>query len=165
MDPEDFPVDGIEVGPPKQGEDEQQIATLFWQDLADLGLGVTKEQMETLAANVTRMFQDQDNPDFLCWIARPEQTGQPVGIILANKYWSVKFGGRSLWIEELYVDPEFRRRGIGVNLVKLVLSYGRENGFKGIDLEAYQGNTPAAILYRTMGFKRLGRARFYYSFT
>jgi ribosomal protein S18 acetylase RimI-like enzyme len=42
------------------------------------------------------------------------------------------------------------------------LDWAEDNEIRGVDLEAYRGNTPASILYRSVGFHRLGRERFYY---
>ena len=41
-----------------------------------------------------------------------------------------------------------------------LLDWAEENGIEGIDLESYRLNAPASILYRTLGFRRLGRERF-----
>jgi ribosomal protein S18 acetylase RimI-like enzyme len=141
--------------------DSDAIAALFLEDMDDLGVDVTLEQLEELAEQVVADVRS-DEPTCVCWVARPEQGEPPCGVVLANFNWSLKFGGKALWIEELYVTPDYRRGGIGRELVDLVLDFAEENGFRGIDLEAYQGNAPASILYRTMGFHRLGRERFYY---
>ena len=142
-------------------DDRQAIAELFLEDMTDLGVDVTLEQLESLADQVIDDVHS-DQPGCVCWVARPAEGERPCGVVLANFNWSLKFGGEALWIEELYVTPDYRRRGVGRELVDLVIDFADENGFRGIDLEAYQGNTPASILYRTMGFHRLGRERFYY---
>ena len=87
-----------------------------------------------------------------------------MGVILANFNWSPKFGGRSLWIESLYVSAAGRRQGIGRRLVDTLLDWAEEQEIKGVDIEAYRGNTPAGVLYRSLGFRRLGRERFAYRF-
>jgi GNAT superfamily N-acetyltransferase len=152
--------DGIVYGEPSV-QDADAIGELFFEDMCDLGVDTAREDLNAMAAQAIEASQ-ADPPQCLCWVARPADGGPPCGVVLANYHWSLKFAGRSLWIEELYVTPDFRRRGIGRVLVAQVLDYAEEHGFNGIDLEAYQGNTPASVLYRTMGFHRLGRERFYY---
>ncbi len=142
-------------------EDAAAIGRLFYEDMCDLGVHTQRTNMDRLAAQVIAAASDV-RPDCLCLVARPGPDGEPCGVVLANFNWSLEFGGQALWIEELYVTPAFRRRGIGRDLVALVLDFAEDQGFNGIDLEAYQGNTPASILYRTLGFHRLGRERFYY---
>lgn len=153
------PVDII-YGEPRP-EDSEPIGELFFEDMADLGVHKSRQEWNKLAAQVIAASQAEP-AECICWVARPGADGDPCGVVLANFNWSLKFAGRALWIEELYVTPEYRRRGIGRELVAQVLDYAEENGYKGVDLEAYQGNTPASVLYRTMGFHRLGRERFYY---
>jgi ribosomal protein S18 acetylase RimI-like enzyme len=142
-------------------DDREAVAELFHEDMVDLGVDVTLEQLEQLAGRVIEDVHS-DQPGCTCWVARPSDDEPPCGVVLANFNWSLKFGGKALWIEELYVTSDFRRLGVGRELVGLVVDFAEEKGFHGIDLEAYQGNTPASILYRTMGFHRLGRERFYY---
>ena len=142
-------------------EDVRAIARLFAEDMTHLGVDVSQEKMEELASDIVDDLS-ADDPTCLCWVARETSDDEPCGIVLANFNWSLKFGGRALWIEELYVNPQYRRMGVGRALVDLVLDYAEEHGIGGIDLEAYHGNTPASVLYRTMGFHRLGRERFYY---
>lgn len=130
--------------------------------MTDLGVGITADDMFQLATGIVEASGAEEEPAFLCRVARPGAAEPPCGVVLANFNWSLKFAGRALWIEELYVTPAYRRLGIGRELVDVVLDYADRNEFRGIDIEAYQGNTPASILYRTMGFHRLGRERFYY---
>jgi len=140
--------------------DATAIAGLFREDMTHLGVETDRDDLEQLAHDVID-GAEREPPECLCWVARPEEGADPVGVIVANFNWSLKFAGRSLWIEELYVTPEFRRRGFGRELVERVVAYARDHDIRGIDLEAYQGNTPASVLYRTTGFRRLGRERFY----
>lgn len=141
--------------------DIERIGQLFYEDMTDLGVGITADDMFRLATGIVEASKAEE-PAFLCRVARPGAGAPPCGVVLANFNWSLKFAGRSLWIEELYVTPDYRRLGIGRELVDVVLDYADRKGFRGIDIEAYQGNTPASVLYRTMGFHRLGRERFYY---
>src|SRR5690554_2223225 len=148
----------IEFGNP---DDAGSVAQVFFEDMTDLGVEPQLSDLEALARSVIDSTHSA-TPDCLCIVARLEHGGAPVGVTLVNFNWSLKFAGRSLWIETLYVTPAARRRSIGRFLAEYVLSYAYQHGMSGIDLEAYQGNTPASILYRSLGFHRLGRERFYY---
>jgi ribosomal protein S18 acetylase RimI-like enzyme len=142
-------------------EDAAAIGRLFFEDMSDLGVGAARADLDKMAERIVQGAR-AEQPTLFCRVARPGPTEQPCGVVLANFNWSLKFAGRALWIEELYVNPEFRRLGIGRALVDQVIDFAEANGFRGIDIEAYRGNTPASVLYRTMGFHRLGRERFYY---
>lgn len=141
--------------------DTDVMARLFREDMTDLRVEVSHEDMVALATKIVGDLES-DDPGCVCWVARRSTDGEPVGVVLANFEWSLKFAGRALWIEELYVTPSARRLGLGRQLVEFLLDWADDSDIVGIDLEAYQGNTPASILYRSLGFHRLGRERFYY---
>lgn len=152
--------EGPVIEPPGP-EDIEAMGQLFFEDMQDLGIDTSLEDLVGLARTVIAAMGEEPR-QCLCWVARLAPGAEAVGVVLANFNYSLKFAGPSLWIEELYVTPRARRHGIGRMLVEVILDYADETGIKGIDLEAYQGNTPASVLYRSLGFYRLGRERFYY---
>lgn len=103
-----------------------------------------------------------DDTHMTLLVAREAGSGVAVGVLVASRVLSVRFGGRSLWIEVLYVAPTARRRGLGRDLVEGLIDVAVEQGFRGIDLESHHGNAAAGLLYRSLGFQRLGRERFSY---
>ncbi|MEZ4459932.1 MAG: GNAT family N-acetyltransferase [bacterium] len=144
---------------PPTFNDTNAIADLFFEDMKHLGVDVPLPKMQALAAEVVADFHN--NGRGLLWVARMGPGEVPVGVILGMKSWSLKFAGTSVWIEELFVSPSARRNGVGRLLVDALLDWAEEHQVDGVDLEAYQGNTPASILYhRSIGFRRLGRERF-----
>jgi GNAT superfamily N-acetyltransferase len=71
----------------------------------------------------------------------------------------LEHGGKSAWLDELYVLPEKRGRGIGTALVEEVIARCRASGCAAIDLEVDQEHQDAERLYSRHGFKQLPRAR------
>lgn len=140
--------------------DRETIARLLANDMRDLGVRRTAEELLVVADLI---LEDAGRSSF-CLVVRPDEESLPVGVLVANVLFSVKLAGRSLWIENLYVDPAWRRHGLGRSLVEHMLDWAETHGIQGIDLEAYQGNTPAAVLYRSLGFERLSRERFWFDF-
>lgn len=136
--------------------DRDAVIELFAEDLRDLHLPV---QPAALSAVFDELVRDNRS---VILVVRGEAGGAAVGVLVASRVPSVKFSGWSLWIEELYVGKAARQRGLGRLLVEQLLEVARRDGLAGIDLEAYHGNAPAALLYRSLGFRRLGRERFYY---
>ncbi len=144
------------------GADVDVMAELFKEDMDALGVDTRLEMQREVARAVVEEATSRP-PQCLCWVARVRgEESQIGGLILANFNWSLKFAGRALWIETLYVTPTQRRKGIGARLVETMLDWAEEQEIRGVDLEAYRGNTPASILYRSLGFRRLGRERFYF---
>ena len=147
---------------PAKTDDILAIAKMFHDDMADIGIQSDIADMRLVADSVVHeSLGETTDSSCWCWVARDE-AGDAVGVIVGQLQWSLKFSGRAIWIEELYVAPSARRQGIARRLVERLLDEATELGIKGVDIEAYRGNTPAAILYRSLGFHRLGRERFYY---
>jgi ribosomal protein S18 acetylase RimI-like enzyme len=146
--------DTIRIGAIRK-KDRESVVEMFQTDLKALRISRSRETL----LGVLDGLDDVDSDAVVFWGARTSDDVL-VGLLLANVGWSVKHGGRSLWLEELHVIPSARRLGVGRRLVEELLSWSRSNHIAGIDLESYQLNAPAAILYRALGFRRLGRERF-----
>jgi len=76
----------------------------------------------------------------------------PVGYIFLTFGYSFEYHGRDSFIDELYIEPEYRRKGIGRRAMEFVEERAREQGVNAIHLEVDDGNDPAAGLYRRAGF-------------
>lgn len=78
--------------------------------------------------------------------------GNNVGYCVTMKTYSVEAGGITIWIDELFVQEEYRSKGLGRELFK----YIEENGDKKlrrIRLEVELENGRAISLYKKMGFE------------
>lgn len=155
MTVDDPSAEPVEIGS-AEPDDINRIAALFFADMVDLGL---QPDQQALREVTEAILSDRRQSTFLR-VARTQQSRLVVGVILANSVLSIKFPGKALWIEELYVAPGWRQKGIGRQLVEHALDWGEENGFRGVELEAYRMNTAASILYRSLGFRRLARERY-----
>lgn len=74
----------------------------------------------------------------------------PVGYLYLTRCWSSEAGGACVFLEELYLKPEARGRGLG----REVLSWLRENhpDARRFRLEVNPDNPGAARLYRRAGY-------------
>jgi ribosomal protein S18 acetylase RimI-like enzyme len=93
------------------------------------------------------------------WMVLALVHGLPAGILLANPIVSVEHGGAALWIEELYVVPERRRRGVARALLRLVVDEARANGMRAVELEVVPTQAAALALYASLGFQPVDRRR------
>jgi GNAT superfamily N-acetyltransferase len=89
------------------------------------------------------------NPYYSCLIA--EHDGQPAGFALFFYTYSSWMGRPGLYLEDLFVLPEFRRLGIGRALLKQVALIAVERGCKRLQWEVLDWNTPAIDFYRELG--------------
>lgn len=79
------------------------------------------------------------------------------------------YGGMRTVLDEGYVNdiavlPAFRRRGVGLTLVKALVRYAREKGLRFLTLEARASNLSAIRLYERAGFRDVGVRRGFYDF-
>ena len=83
-----------------------------------------------------------------------EYEGVLAGYGMIAKSYSTEAGGHCVWIEDIYVLPEFRGKGMGTAFLKFV-----KNQFPKavrIRLEAEPENEKAMSVYRAAGFTELG---------
>lgn len=78
--------------------------------------------------------------------------GTPVGYIVLTFGFSFEYHGRDSFIDELYVEPQYRRQGIGRRAMQFVEEQARDLGVNALHLEVDEGNDPAAELYRRAGY-------------
>src|SRR5436190_641201 len=73
-------------------------------------------------------------------------------IILANRrHFSMFPTGRQLFLEDLFVRPQFRGRGIGRALLSYVANIARNENCRAMRWEVLDWNKPAIELYQSLG--------------
>ena len=80
----------------------------------------------------------------------------------------VAFAGVWLMVDEAHittfgVHPDWRRQGVGRQLLLAVMETGAALGARRLTLEVRAGNSAAQALYRSFGFEAVGRRRAYYT--
>ncbi|MGA3070184.1 MAG: GNAT family N-acetyltransferase [Terracidiphilus sp.] len=97
------------------------------------------------------------NPFFFCLIA--EHDDQPAGFALYFFNYSTWVGRPGLYLEDIFVQPEFRGLGIGKALLKQVAVIAVEKNCPRLQWEVLDWNTPAIDFYRAMGAEFLDEWR------
>ncbi len=83
-----------------------------------------------------------------------EHDGKRAGYFLASFTYSNEVGGTVMWLEELFILPEFRGCGLATSLFEYVkANYGDK--VKRFRLEVTKSNARAVRLYERMGFEKL----------
>jgi ribosomal protein S18 acetylase RimI-like enzyme len=89
------------------------------------------------------------------WII--EFDSKSVGYIVLTFGYSIEYKGRDAFIDELYIEEEFRGRGIGRGTVDFVIKESEKLGIKAVHLEVERNNDAAKNLYEKYDFKDNGR--------
>ncbi|MFA6273891.1 MAG: GNAT family N-acetyltransferase [Candidatus Paceibacterota bacterium] len=77
-----------------------------------------------------------------------------VGYAFLTFYWSNEYGGVVALLDELYIIPEFRNKGLATFFIEHLT---KEKEYKVIDLEVFKENTSALKLYKRLGFEIIDR--------
>jgi GNAT superfamily N-acetyltransferase len=97
------------------------------------------------------------NPFYFCLIA--DLDGKPAGFAFYFFNYSTWKGRPGLYLEDIFVHPEFRGLGIGKALLERVAAIAVEKNCPRLQWEVLDWNTPAIDFYRAMGAEFLDEWR------
>ena len=136
-------------------EDIQQIV-LLWQEVANMH--ASWQPMFELAENAQEYYSEHlkiilANEDYHVIVAETEN--KIIG------YSTLAFGNRpevflkriSASIRDTYVEAEYRKRGIGKQLTKVLIDLAKEKGVETISLSVAVDNEIGNIFWKEMGFE------------
>lgn len=146
--------------PPQAVADNFQIRPSTAHD-AMLILGFIRElaEYEKLAHEVTATEQDIQaqlfgpKPKAECVIAQLD--GKPMGFALYFHNFSTFLGKPGLYLEDLYVKPEFRGRGYGKRLLAYLAKLAVARGCGRFEWAVLDWNAPAIRFYQGLGAEML----------
>lgn len=75
-----------------------------------------------------------------------------IGMCTVQTVISTAEGGPAGWVEDVVVDPHYRGRGVGRNLLVTLESWAESEGLKRLQLIADRGNTRALGFYERLGW-------------
>lgn len=89
------------------------------------------------------------------WLAEFE--GQVAGHLVLTFCYSMEYGGRSAFVDDLFVRPALRNRGVGRALVAHARAICEKLGVRAMHLEVARTNGAAQAIYRGVGFDSTDR--------
>lgn len=127
---------------------DQETIVEFNQCLAQETEGKTLDPA-TVQLGVQRMLNDTSKGRYFVAVRKDEIVGQ----IMFTCEWSDWRNGDLLWLQSVYVRPEFRRRGIFRQLFQTIRDLtDASDGIVGIRLYVDKNNTTARATYQQLGF-------------
>ncbi len=126
---------------PIVGADHKQLAALF-REFAEF-----EKLPHRMVNSVERMASEAE---YLNGFTAKNAAGEILGYatcFFAYYTWI----GKSLYMDDLYVRPGYRRQGLGSRLIGEVIEFARANGCHKLRWQVSSWNTPAIGFYRAMG--------------
>ena len=80
-----------------------------------------------------------------------EDGGKIVGIAIWFLNYSTWMGTHGIYLEDLYVDPEFRGKGYGIALLKSLAKICVERGYSRLQWWVLDWNEPSINFYKSLG--------------
>ena len=136
-----MPVNFLPLAPGAAGRVVPLMARLYSHDASRFDAARALRVSEWLIAN----------PEWGgIWIL--EVDGRDAGYLVLTVCASIEFHGRMALLDELYIDEEFRNRGLGPAAIEFASEWSRARGFAALRLELADSNTHAQHVYEKTGF-------------
>jgi GNAT superfamily N-acetyltransferase len=141
---DDYLPDGVTIDPVKP--DEVFLALEFIRGLAEYER--EPDAVKTTPVQLTEALFAR-NAAAEAVIARCD--GLPAGFALWTRNYSTWTGQSGLWLEDIFIKPEFRRRGVGQALMVYLARICVERNYGRFEWSVLDWNTPAIDFYRALG--------------
>lgn len=108
-----------------------------------------REVREKLGASASGSFAYYRDSG-LSFVAK--EGDQVVGFVFAQVMQWIDGIEKAVWVENIGVDPEFRRMGIGYLLMKRLAEEGKKQGAQVVHSSISPDNTASLLLHKKLGF-------------
>lgn len=108
------------------------------------------EQTDTVREAVLRPLLE-GSPHGAAYLIGPKRA--PIGYVVVTFTWSLEFGGLDALIDELFVRPGVRGRGIGTEVLMSLSRALASAGVQALHLEVDRDNDAGRRLYEKTGFR------------
>ena len=127
------------------------------------------EDRPTWAAMLAKLHPEQRAAEFEAELATlPEHfvgflaltdSGEPIGMIdaMIRNYAEGAPNFRAAYVEDLWIEPEHRRKGVATHLLAAVEEWAREQGLNWLGSDALLGNDLSHAWHRSAGFDEIER--------
>ena len=96
-----------------------------------------------------------DRPRFEAWLAFWADVPQPVGYAVLFETYSTFRASPTLYLEDVFVSPAYRRRGIGSALLRHCIQVAYERGCERMEWTCLDWNKKAQAVYERIGARHL----------
>ena len=140
----------VQIGPENYGRFRDMV---FWRENSferePVSCVMPEEVLQVLRGGSLRVYAAESAGRFVGWIS------------LVRMPKISRFEGQGyIYVDEIWVQEDFRRRGIGAALLKTADAWAAEAGDAGVRLYVNTENPEARRLYEKCGFAAQGTAEF-----
>ncbi len=132
----------------KMQHDDSKIVIDMMRKFYTSSAVITNGSEKIFAANVENILSGSTCAEGFVFISEEKIIGYG---ITARSY-STEFGGECIWIEDIFIEENYRGRGVGTKFIRYVKEIYPE---KILRLETEHDNATALKIYKRLGFKEL----------
>ncbi len=124
-------------------------------------LAEAEDSLQAVRASAVDWLRDGFGPQagFSAYVAQVD--GTVVGMATCSRHIITGWDGPIVFLQDLFVEPAHRRRGIGAALMARVAALAREIGSPVVELMVRADNAAARTFYRRTGFQHLSQCLTY----
>jgi len=141
------PIELVEAGPEHAARIDQLVAAFHLHEGVNVAARARRTSIDTLLAKPAQgrilLVQRHD--------------GEIAGYAVIAFGFSLEFGGRDAFLDELFILDACRGQGIGSATLSAVCAWARHEGLCALHLEVERDNTAAKALYIRTGFEDRSR--------
>jgi RimJ/RimL family protein N-acetyltransferase len=141
----------VELDEASYREYREDLTRDYAQDKVRAGVWSTAEAESRAAQELDELLPDGPaTRDHFLYSVRDESVPAEVGVV----WFAVRNSGvgRSLWIYDIIIYEQFRRRGYARRSLELVEDEARDLGARRVELHVFGHNEGARTLYEQMGY-------------
>ncbi len=140
----------LKIGP-AQVADVPQLAALL-NDLFDVELDFTAD-CDRQSRGLGLLMAEAARSDRQIVVVARDENDRAIGMASGQIVISTAEGALSVWIEDVVVDAEHRRKGIGKELLGFLLAWAKARGATRMQLVTDRENASATLFYTALGWQ------------
>jgi GNAT superfamily N-acetyltransferase len=110
-----------------------------------------EQLLDEVSISVSDLEKLLESSDSFVEILIAEYESSPVGYALYFHNYSTFLGKAGIYLEDLFVKPEFRGEGIGKSLLEYVIKLAKERNCGRVEWSVLDWNEPAIEFYKNRG--------------
>ena len=127
-------------------DDSDVLLSMIEAFHTEIGIETTAEDRKASIAPILK-----GSPLAVAYIFGPKNA--PMGYLIISFGWSLELGGMDGFLDEIWIRPNVRKRGIGQEMLDSVIKALKGAGLKAIHLEVNRDDGATQNLYKRVGFR------------